>query len=326
MIITRTPLRISFAGGGSDLPVYYLKHGGAVVSTSINKYVYLSIYPYFHQNGYLLKYTRSEHVSTIKEIQHPILHQVFKDFNVKGVDFNSCADIPSGTGLGSSSAFTVGLALLCNTYTEGRYISREELAAYACDVEINKLGDPIGKQDQYACAVGGLNFIQFHPDESVTIEKLCLCREGKERLQKNLLLFYTGTTRAAMEILAEQKDNTMNNVQISETLSQMVNLAFELRKALLNNNINIMGEILHENWELKRQLASGVTNEKIDNWYKKALYAGAIGGKLLGAGGGGFLLFYVQEENHNRVRRALSDLREIDFTFDQVGATIVYQQ
>lgn len=327
MIMVRTPLRISFAGGGSDLPAYYRHHGnGAVVSITVDKYIYLSAHPYFDHDGFLLKYSQHENTTSVGSIQHRIIRQVFTDFNVKGIDFNSSADIPSGTGMGSSSAFTVGLSLLANTYTEGSYISREGLAAYACNVEIEKLGEPIGKQDHYACAMGGLNYIEFCSDEGVIVEKLHMNPEGRKRLENNLLLFYTGRSRSASTILAEQSKNTLQQGEKAKAIGKMADLARELRLALLENRIDVMGDVLHANWEIKRNLASCISNPDIDRWYDIARANGAVGGKLLGAGGGGFLLFYVKEENHDRVRKALHELTETPFHFDQLGTTVLYQQ
>lgn len=323
MIITRTPFRISFSGGGSDIKDYYLNYGGAVVSVSINKYVYLSIHPYFYKNGYLLKYSKHENAQNLDEIQHKIIKQVFRDYGIKGVDFNSSADIPAGTGLGSSSAFTSGLISLCNAYTD-KYMSKEEVAHQACDIEIEKLGEPIGKQDQYACAVGGLNFISFNQDNSVIVEKLFLQKHKRKELQDNLLMFYTGTTRSASAILKEQKKNTASDVKKVENLHKMVKLAHDLRYELQQGNIDAMGEILHSGWMYKKALASGIANEQIDHYYDLALSNGAIGGKLLGAGGGGFLLFYVKQENQEKMRAALSALKEVPFEFDTVGTNIVY--
>ncbi len=323
MIITRTPLRISFAGGGSDLPSYYEKYGGAVLSTVINKYIYLSMHPYFFKSGYFLKYSNVEHASTLDEIRHPIIREVFRLYGIKGVDLSSSADVPSGNGLSSSSAFTTGLIHLCNAYKE-LYKTKTEIASEACHVEIDILGEPIGKQDQYACACGGLNFIQFERSGEVTVEKVFLTNDGYHRLENNLMLFYTGITRSASSILREQKRNTSDDEKKIANLHKMVELTGSLREELLRNNIDAMGEILHQGWLLKRELASKVTNPQIDNWYERALKAGALGGKLLGAGGGGFLLFYVQEQNHQRVRDALFDLKEMPFRFDNKGSTIIH--
>ena len=323
MIITRSPFRISFAGGGSDLKSYYERFGGAVLSTSIDKYMYLSIHPYFFKDGYLLKYSKHEEVDHVDKIQHRIVRQVFRDYGIKGVDFNSSADIPAGTGLGSSSTFTVGLTNLCNAYT-GKYMNKENIANYACKVEIDFLKEPIGKQDQYASAFGGLNLIKFNQNDTVSVEKIFLQKDGFERIQNNLLMFYTGTTRSASSILSEQNKNTSSDEEKVENLHKMVNLAYELKEELLHNNIDAMGDVLHRGWMYKKEMASAISNSDIDELYDLAIKNGAMGGKLLGAGGGGFLLFYVKEENHSRLRNALSHLKEIKFRFDDMGTTIIY--
>ena len=323
MIITRTPFRISFAGGGSDLKNYYEKFGGSVLSVSINKYIYLSMHPYFDENAYLLKYSKTEAVNFLDEIQHPIVRTVFKKYGIKGVDFNSSADIPAGSGLASSSAFTVGLINLCNAYTD-KYMNRADIAELACKVEIEDLKEPIGKQDQYACACGGLNFIEFYKDGVVDVEKLYLQSDAYHVLEKNLLMFYTGKTRSAGSILAEQKKNTTNDEAKIKNLHKMVELSRVLKDELLKGNTNAMGEILHTGWMYKKELANGISNPDIDYYYDLAIQNGARGGKLLGAGGGGFLLFYVEEQHRSRVRKALNMLKEIDFKFDNKGTNIVY--
>ncbi len=323
MIITRTPFRISFAGGGSDLKNYYEKYGGSVLSVSINKYIYLSMHPYFDEHGYLLKYSKTEQPKSVEDIQHPIIKDIFKKYDIMGVDFNSSADIPSGTGLASSSAFTVGLINLCNAYTD-KYMNKQDMADLACKIEIEDLKEPIGKQDQYACACGGLNFIEFYKDGVVDVEKLYLQSDAYHVLEKNLLMFYTGQTRAAGSILAEQKKNTTEDEAKIKNLHKMVQLSKDLKTELLRGNTNAMGEILHAGWMYKKELAKGITNPDIDEAYQAALDNGARGGKLLGAGGGGFLLFYVEEQHRTRVRRALKNLKEIDFKFDNKGTNIVY--
>jgi len=322
MIITRTPFRISFAGGGSDLREYYLEYGGSVLSVSIDKYVYLSMHPYFHQEKFFLKYSSNELANNVHDIEHNILREVLKEYNLKGIDFNSSADIPSGTGLGSSSAFTAGLITLCNAYT-GKYMSKEDIAKYACEIEIDKLKEPIGKQDQYACSVGGLNFIEFNQDDTVSIEKILLSREKYQQLESNLLMFYLGDTRSASSILSEQRKNTQNKKKI-ENLHKMVKLSTDLKIELQNSNIDSMGEILHEGWMYKKELASQISNGKIDHYYDLALNNGATGGKLLGAGGSGFLLFYVPLERQAEVRKALSELEELNFKFDSEGTKVIY--
>jgi D-glycero-alpha-D-manno-heptose-7-phosphate kinase len=323
MIITRTPFRISFTGGGTDLQEYYRHQPGCVISTSINKYVYLSLHPYFFKDGFLLKYSQHEAVHDVSQIQHNILRTVFTDYGIKGIDFNSSADVPAGTGLGSSSAFTVGLAHLCNAY-KGQYLSKEAMAAYACQVEIEKLASPIGKQDQYACAIGDLNMLTFYPDETVTMEKLCLSHDAMQSLNRNLLMFYTGTSRSANDILAMQKQNTVSDPARLKTLGQMAALTHTLRDELLGNNIDALGEILHENWMLKKTMATAISTPDIDYYYELARKNGALGGKLLGAGGGGFLLLYVKEENQAALRKALGDLNELSFEFDRIGTTVIY--
>ena len=323
MIITKTPFRISFAGGGSDLASYYEQFGGAVLSVSVNKYVYLTLHPYFFKDGYLLKYSKTEDVVGIDEIKHPIIRNVFKRFKIKGVDFSSSADIPAGTGLASSSAFTVGLIHLCNAYCD-TYMTKEEMAELACEIEIKDLKEPIGKQDQYACACGGLNFIDFYKDGVVSVEKLFLTSENYHGLENNLLMFYTGETRAAGDILAEQNKNTINDKAKINNLHKMVKLAHELKEELLKGNIDSMGEILHEGWNYKKELAGGITNSEIDSYYDLAMKNGAIGGKLLGAGGGGFLLFYVKDEKKEQLRKSLSSLKELPFKFDNKGTNVIY--
>lgn len=323
MIITRTPFRISFAGGGSDLADFYQRRSGAVVSVAMNKFMYLSMHPYFFEDGYMLKYSRTEDCRALETISHPIIREVFRMYNIRGVDLSSSADIPSGTGLASSSSFTVGLINLCNAYNE-TYMSKEEIAEQACHVEIDVLKSPIGKQDQYACACGGLNYIEFDPSGTVSVEKLFLSADGYKRLENNLMLFFTGYTRSANNILAEQKNNTSHDEKKFQMLCRMVDLAGELRQELLHNNIDVMGEALHEGWLLKQQLAGGITNSFINECYDTAIKNGAMGGKLLGAGGGGFLLFYVKEENHSRLRHALRHLQELPFKFENKGTSIIY--
>jgi len=316
MIISRTPFRISFAGGGSDLKEHYKKYGGAVLSVTINKYIYLSMHPYFEKDKYILKYSEIEKTNSVNNIQHRIIKQVFKNYNIKGVDFNSSADIPSGTGLGSSSAFTAGLINLCNSYNNEK-ISKEDIANEACDVEINQLNCPIGKQDQYASTYGGLNFILFNQDCSVTVKKTNMIEWKKDKLENNLLLFYLGKTRSADKVLNTYNSNNNN-------LIKMVDLAYSLNSSLSKNNIDSVGDILHTGWMYKKELSSEISNTDIDYYYNLAIKNGAEGGKLLGAGGGGFLLFYVKEENQERLRNVLSVLKEVSFKFEDKGASIIY--
>lgn len=322
MIISRTPLRVSFCGGGSDLPDFYRQHGGAVLSMSIARYVYLSMHENFQSDGYILKYSKVETPRSIDEIEHRILKQVFSDYGIRGVDFNSSADVPAGTGLGSSSAFTVGLLNLCNAYL-GRYEGRAQLAAKACDVELNKLGEPIGKQDQYGCALGGLNFIEFHEDDSVTSESVPLTEAMRRRLESGLVMFYLGGSRSASEVLRKQGDTLKSNKSAVESMQAMVQQARDLRADIMGN-VDVIGPYLHEGWMRKRILSEGITNARVDDAYDRARKAGATGGKLLGAGDSGFLLVYAPDDAMAKVCQALSEYRAYNVRFDPIGTTIIY--
>ncbi|ETO95388.1 GHMP kinase C-terminal domain protein [Lachnoanaerobaculum sp. MSX33] len=321
MIITKTPFRVSFCGGGSDMANFYEKYGGCVLSTSINKYCYISIHPYFNENQTLLKYSENELVDEISQIKHKIFRQVLGDMNVHGVEITSTADIPGGTGLGSSSTFTVGLLNTLNCYN-GKFVSKNKLAALACEVEIEKLGNPIGKQDQYGAALGGLNFIKFNQDGSVSHEPIMMEGKTYKKLQKNLLMFYTGTTRSANTILAEQTKNITSEDK-AKNLLKMCGLAKDMKSALESNDISSFGKILDEGWQLKKELASGIANPAIDEAYEIAMKNGALGGKLLGAGGGGFLLFYCEEEKQEQLKKAIG-LKELDFSFERDGTSVIY--
>lgn len=321
MIITKTPFRVSFCGGGSDMANFYEKYGGCVLSTSINKYCYISIHPYFNENQTLLKYSENELVDEISQIKHKIFRQVLGDMNIHGVEITSTADIPGGTGLGSSSTFTVGLLNTLNCY-KGKFVSKNKLAALACEVEIERLGNPIGKQDQYGAALGGLNFIKFNQDGSVSHEPIMMDGKTYKKLQKNLLMFYTGTTRSANTILAEQTKNITSEDK-AKNLLKMCGLAKDMKSALESNDISSFGKILDEGWQLKKELASGIANPAIDEAYEIAMKNGALGGKLLGAGGGGFLLFYCEEEKQAQLKKAIG-LKELDFSFERDGTSVIY--
>ena len=323
MIITRTPFRVSFAGGGSDLASFYRRHEGCVLSTSINKYMYVVIHPTFNRDETIIKYSKTETVHNCREIQHPIARQLLLDHKLSGVEIVSTADIPSGTGLSTSSAYTVGLIHALYAY-QGKFCSQERIAREACELEIDKLGEPIGKQDQYGTAVGGIKFIRFLQDDSVEVEPLVLRGEIKRQLDDNLLLFYTGMTHSAGEILKEQSANVISADDKFRNLIKMTELAYELREALMDGKLDRFGEILHENWLLKRELASKISNGVVDRYYDIAMKNGALGGKLLGAGGGGFLLFYCPKEKQPRLRSALSDLVELPFHMEQSGTKVIY--
>ena len=323
MIITRTPFRISFVGGGSDLPSFYRRHEGCVLSTSINKYMYVSIHPTFNRSETTIKYSKTETVNDIRQIKHPIARQLLLDHKIDGVEVVSTADIPSGTGLSTSSAYTVGLIHARHAF-KGKYCSQERIAKEACQLEIDELGEPIGKQDQYGTAVGGLKLIRFKRDDSVEIEPLVIKRSTVEQLDKNLLLFYTGLTHSAGEILKEQNANVISEDAKFDNLIKMTELVYDLRESLMSSNLDDFGHILNKNWLLKRQLASGISNGIVEKYYQIAMDNGALGGKLLGAGGGGFLLFYCPEEKQPRLRAALSDLVELPFSMENSGTKVIY--
>lgn len=324
MIITRTPLRISFCGGGTDLPSYYRQQQGAVISAAIDKYVYITVnrLSQYFQNRILVKYSQTELVDSVEEIAHPIIREAMKVTGiVDRVEITSMADIPAGTGLGSSSTYAVGLLHALYTF-KGEYVSAGRLAREACSIEIERLGDPIGKQDQYIAAYGGLCHIRFNPDETVFVDPVICSYETKAALADNLLMFYTGKTRKAGEILQQQKAVTGEKMDVLTHMRDLSGAALEVLRE--GRVLSRFGEILHEGWLLKRSLVDSITSDDIDAYYEAARGAGAIGGKLLGAGGGGFLLFYVEKQNHHKVREALSTLQELPFRFEPQGSKIIY--
>lgn len=321
MIITRTPFRISFVGGGTDLPDFFRVESGAVVSTAIDKYMYIVVNKRFDET-IRLSYSKTEIVNDVEEIQHPIVREALKLVGItKRIEIVSIADIPAGTGLGSSSSFTVGLLNALHAYN-GVLKSAEELASEACHIEIDILGEPIGKQDQYIAAYGGFRYFQFNPDETTFTEPVL--HKNREELTQNLMLLYTGEIRDASSILKEEKANIRQGDKI-ENLRKLRDLAFELKTQLNNNtSLDVLGEFLHKGWILKRNLASRISNPMIDEYYEKALQAGALGGKLLGAGGGGFLLLYCSREKQPKVREVLSELTSVDFCLEPEGSKIIY--
>lgn len=322
MILTRTPLRVSFVGGGTDLPSFYRRHEGAVVSMAVNRYFYLSMHRYFLESGFLLKYSKTEKVQAVGEIEHNIIRSVFSMYGIDAVDFASAADVPAGTGMGSSSAFAVGLIQLVNTYLR-RYKSQMELANEACTVEIEKLGNPIGKQDQYGCALGGLKYMRFNSDETVAVEPIFLAPDARRALEENLFLFYLGSTRDASTVLSHQNKKTNEDRKTFDILSQMARQAFQLKSEILTS-VDAVGHYLREGWEAKKQLSSLISNSEIDEACEAALSAGAMGVKLLGAGGGGFVLAYVKEEHHAAVTNALHRLLLHRVKIDTSGSIVVF--
>lgn len=323
MIISRTPMRISFAGGGSDLAVYYSKGYGSVVSTAIDKYIYITVNKKF-DDQIRVSYSKTEIVDSVNELEHNIIREALKIVGIKrGVEVVYMGDIPlghAGIGLGSSSSLAVGVLNALYAY-KGRHVSAEHLAQKACEIEIEILKHPIGKQDQYIAAYGGFNYIRFNMDESVFVDPIICKRNTKKKLNKKLLLFFTGIERLSSTILEEQQANIHVN---SKYLDNMVKLSEVMRECIINNDFGAFGELLHQGWEHKKKLAATITTPVIDEYYEKARKAGAVGGKVLGAGGGGFLLFYCEEKFQDRVRNALSDLKESPFCFEPQGSKIIY--
>ena len=324
MIISRTPLRISFVGGGSDLPAFYRRETGAVVSTAISKYIYITVNPKFDRK-IRAAYSRTEIVDRVDDLQHELIRESLKLVGIKGaIEITSISDIPSqGTGLGSSSSYTVGLLNALHAYL-GHLCGAEQLAQEACYIEIDRCGYPIGKQDQYIAAYGGLKFIRFNPDESVFVDPIICSPRVRQCIQERLLLLYTGLTRRSSDILNEQQHNTENDESKRDALRRMTRLAEQLYDALIHDDVDGFGEVLHANWLEKRRLASGITKPEIDRWYETARAHGAIGGKLLGAGGGGFLLVYAPVDRHREICRALPELRPVNFRFEPQGSKIIY--
>ena len=320
MIVVETPLRLSFLGGGTDFEDFYLKHSGAVISTTINKCVYVIVKERFDDMIYV-NYSQKEVVDNVDKLEHELVRETMKMTGVeKGIEITTLADIPSeGTGLGSSSAITVGLLQALYAY-QGQIVTAGTLAEQACQIEINILGKPIGRQDQYIAAHGNMRFITF-ANGGIKISKIELPPEDKRRLNDALILFYTGITRKSSQILSEQKANIDHQVN---TLCEMRKLAFEARDAIVDGAFDEFGEIMHRGWELKRELASKVSNSQIDEIYQAARQAGAIGGKLAGAGGGGFLLLCCPNGKQDKVRQALKGLRELPFRFQADGSKVIF--
>jgi D-glycero-alpha-D-manno-heptose-7-phosphate kinase len=319
MIIIQTPLRVSFLGGGTDLPSYFMEEGGTnVLSSAIDKYIFVTIKKRFDAK-IRVGWTRTEIVDSVDEVQHELIREAMRMTGIqKSVEITTMGDIPAGAGLGSSSAVTVGA--LHAMYTQlGESITTDRLAKEACDIEINRLNKPIGLQDQYICALGGFRFLEFHPDGTVASECIELAPRLANRLNESLLLFYTGITRSADSILDEQKANIGNSRKLLHQIKHMACLA---REELLAGNLDIIGELLHESWMLKKQLASKVSNPTIDAIYDAALKAGAIGGKI--AGGGGFFLLYCPYEKREAVRDALGTLEEVPFNLEPNGSKVIF--
>lgn len=326
MIISRTPLRISFAGGGSDLPAFYKKYPGAVLSTAIDKYIFITVNKKF-DNKIRISYSKTEIVENIKDIKHDLVRESLKKVGINGgIEITSIADIPSeGSGLGSSSSYIVGLLNAFYAF-KGIFTSPEILAKTASDIEINILKRPVGKQDHYIAAYGGLQYILFNPDNSVFINPVICKPQIKNKLYSSLLLFYTGITRSSAKILKKQSRKIKNDKKVIGNLVRMTQLATEMKQIIERKKINEFGYILNQNWELKKQLELSISNSMIDNWYKIAINNGASGGKILGAGGGGFMLIYSDKKYHKKIIKALSKegLRLFRFNLEPQGSKIIY--
>lgn len=324
MIIARSPLRISLGGGGTDVPSYYQEHEGFLLAAAINKYVFVTVMRPFAE-GIYLKYSEIEHVAKVSEIKHPIIREALQELNLKTpqVELTTLADIPSGTGLGSSGSFTT--ALIKALYAHYRKnIHPKELAELACDIEINRLHEPIGKQDQYIAAFGGITEFRFAKDGTVRSQPLNLSVETTHDLEDNLLLFFTGISRSAGSILKDQVTKSQSNdQQMIDNLHFTKKLGLRSKDALLQGNTIKFGELMHEHWEHKKSRSNGMSNQFIDDAYNLALKSGAVGGKLVGAGGGGFLMFYANDKEKLRAHMSTLGLEEVRFQFDFEGTKVL---
>ena len=322
MIISRTPLRISLMGGGSDLPAFYRLQPGAVINSTIDKYIYITVNRSFSEH-IRASYSKTEIVDTVDEVQHPLIREALRLTGVeRGVEITSIAGIPSrGTGLGSSSSYLVGLLNALWAY-QGVFASRRRLAEEACHIEMEVLGEPAGKQDQYIAAYGGLQRMRFNPDETVYVDPIICRKETKQALESHLMLFYTGITRSASKILSKQSEETGKK---QAALASMVEATSEVEELLRSNKgITRFGDMLHQAWLTKRSLTVGISTPEIDQMYESARKVGALGGKITGAGGGGFLLLFVEPHNQQRVREALTPLLDYPLRLEPQGSKIIY--
>jgi D-glycero-alpha-D-manno-heptose-7-phosphate kinase len=324
MIIARSPLRITLGGGGTDLASYYVEREGFLVAAAIDKYVYVSVMRPFSR-GIYLKYSALEHVEKVADVRHPIIREALElqDFRTPQIEITTLADIPAGTGLGSSGSFTT--ALLKALYAQQRKVAHsQELAELACHIEIERLGEPIGKQDQFIAAFGGITCFTFHKDHRVTVQPLPVSPRTMFELEDNLLLFFTGFNRAAGSILREQHlRSRAADADMLGNLDCVKLLGLRSKEALERGDLVRFGELLHEQWQHKKRRSAAVSNPQIDEWYSQALKNGAIGGKLVGAGGGGFLMFYASDRSRLRQTMADAGLEEVRFRFDFEGTKVV---
>jgi D-glycero-alpha-D-manno-heptose-7-phosphate kinase len=321
MIITQTPYRVSFAGGGTDLPAFYQEQYGAVFSMALHKHMYVTVGPRF-EPSIRAAYSKAEIVDDFQQLQHTIMRESLRLTGLcKHLEIVTIGDVPAGTGLGSSSTLSVGLLNALYAY-KGNLITRHKMAEEACRLEIDILGKPIGRQDQYAAAFGGINYIRFNPGHTVDVEPVPCRSETIAEMEKHILLLYTERKRDADDILRKQSDGTRDKKSV---LIAMRDLAWEMAKAVSGSaDLKEFARLLHEGWLLKRSLGFGICNEQIDQWYETARANGAFGGKLLGAGGGGFLLVFAPPDRHDRIRGALNHPRELEFKVDRLGSRIIF--
>lgn len=324
MIIARSPLRITLGGGGTDLPSYYQEREGFLISAAIDKYVYITLHETF-EKGYFLKYSKFEKCREIDEIQHPIIREALKllEWKKDGLELCSMADIPAGTGLGSSSSFTT--ALLRGLHTmQGNIVSTRTLAEEACEIEMNRLKEPIGKQDQYIASYGGITCMNFHKDGYVWVDPLRISDETLYNLEDNLILFFTGFSRSAGSILKEQDDKTKShNDDMIKNLDFVKDLGFQSKAALEKGDLDTFADIMNVHWEHKKKRSGGMSNPQIDEWYNLAMANGAQGGKMIGAGGGGFLMFYTKDKVRLRDAMRNTGMSEVRFRFEKEGSRIL---
>nr|WP_243846241.1 hypothetical protein [Rhizomicrobium palustre] len=316
---------MSFAGGGTDLPAHYLRHGGAVVSTSVDKYINICVNARFNKQ-LRASYSITEICDHLEQLKHPLVRECLRLVGItEGIEVVSLADIPAnGTGLGSSSSFTVGLLHALYAYL-GHRPTKHQLGCESCRIELDICKEPIGKQDQYAAAFGGMNFIKFNIDNTVEVEPLDFHEHIRDRIESCILPFYTGITRSASRLLKAQNE-VIETGSRTNVLCQMTEQAYELRDELRRGNADAIGTIMHKGWQLKKSIAKEISSSVIDDWYQKGLDAGALGGKLLGAGAGGFLLFYAAPERHDGIKKALSELSFVPFRLDREGSKIVFRE
>ncbi len=324
MIIARSPLRITLGGGGTDLPSYYEEREGFLISAAIDKYVYITLHETF-EKGFFLKYSKFEKCNEIDEIQHPIIREALKllDWKTPALELCSMADIPAGTGLGSSSSFTTALLRALHTM-QGNIVSTRTLAEEACEIEMNRLKEPIGKQDQYIASYGGITCMNFHRDGYVWVDPLRISDETLYNLEDNLILYFTGFSRSAGNILKEQNDKSKeHNEDMLKNLDFVKDLGYQSKNALEKGDLDTFADIMNTHWEYKKKRSGGMSNPQIDEWYSMALANGAQGGKMIGAGGGGFLMFYVKDKVRLRDAMRSTGMSEVRFRFEKEGSKVL---